>query len=553
MLVNYQGSIGLTNLHVECNVPMDAIFANVASACGRGVDEVESAEPHNTPLLLVGGGPSLADTIPQIREMKEAGAKIFAHNNAAKYLSQLGIEVDGHVIIDSRPENVRFVEECWAKTLYISSQCHPSLFDKAESIGYPVEMWHPIIDGIEKHIPTESPLLIGGGLTVGLSAMCLSYTLGYREMHLFGYDSCHSESGSHAYSQPMNDTDEITEVVVDNRVFRCSVTMAAQANSFQKIAEMLADLNCLIYVHGEGLIPYIYERMTREEWVMTAVYDLMVSPPTFDFVSFLMEAERARIAHGADKIDVIFQPGPMNGFRHDKLPPDVPTREGMLHRVCVALCRLLPSVRNVSVLKDRQHVKGDVFPEGYDVESNPLNHYGTVHFKNSRPVFHATESARRIARKFGRFATITLRQSSAWSTRNSQLGEWLKVAEWLMSKGITPVFIPGEYGEAPKEYESCDAALLDVDVRMALYEASVINLGSNSGPMAILFGMESPYIIFKPCVESSPVANKEFLAAVGFNEGDQFSSNGKTVWADDEAETIIREVGDFLRTQPLEG
>ena len=74
-----------------------------------------------------------------------------------------------------------------------------------------------------------------------------------------------------------------------------------------------------------------------------AVYDLGVSPPSYDFLSFLAEAERHRRANGFTHINLMFQPGPMNGFRDDELPPDTATREGMLWRVCAGMARLLPS------------------------------------------------------------------------------------------------------------------------------------------------------------------------------------------------------------------
>lgn len=531
---------------------MESLFSNVESACARGLEEVEAQPASSTVIVICGGGPSLSSTLENIRQMKEGGAKVWGLNGAARYLEKQGIHCDAHVMIDSREKNVDFVQERWADRIYLSSQCHPAVFDECERVGYPVSIWHPIVEGIEKHIPHKSPLLVGGGLTVGLSGMCLAYTLGYREMHLFGFDSSHAEKAGHAYSQPMNDSEELTEVVVGDRVFTCSVTMAAQAASFQKVSEMLADYGCDIFVHGDGLIPHIFRNMTREERILTAVYDLMVSPPTFDFVSFLLEAERARREGGFARVDVVFQPGPMNGFRYDKLPPDQATREGMLHRVCVSLCRCLPSVRNVRVLKAREHIQGEVFPVGYHVEDNPKNHYGTWCFKHSISAFKATESAKRLAAAYGKYITITLRQSKAWNERNSSVGEWVKVAEWLQTAGYRVVFIPGEFGEGPAGFTSCDSALLDVDLRIALYEGAMLNLGSNSGPFAVLFGMEAPYLLFKPCVKGSVLAGDEFLAKNGFTDGDQFSENGKTVWADDDAETIIREVNAFLQTQPLE-
>jgi hypothetical protein len=545
MLIRYGDDPQLSSLGLLCNMGEAGLFSNVSKNVALGLPEVKSP-----PAVICGGGPSLGETLDSIRELKSAGAKIFALNNTAKFLTENGIKPDVQVIVDPRPQNVEFLEKQWADEVLLASQCHPDLFERCKKIGYPVRLWHACTEGIEKYIKPES-FRIGGGLTVGLSSLCLVHLLGFREIHLFGYDSSHAKGKSHAYSQPMNSGDEMVRAAVDNQVFDCSLAQAGQATEFKSVSKMLAEHGCKFHVYGSGLLPTLWRAWEREknQRVLKAVYDLGVSPPTYDFLSFLVEAERFRIEKKFDLMDVVFQSGPMHGFRHDELPPDAETRKGMLWRICAGMARLLSSVRNIEVLGERKTIDGYVFPEGW-AENQPKSHYGTTYLKGGKPILNSSEFARRqIAKRFSRpYATISLREAEYWPARNSNRREWVRVADWLKANGIHPVIVPDTDGtglSAYGDYTDFQAASFDVDLRSALYEGAVINLGVSNGPMAMCAFLDCRYIIFNVIVDSVPSSTREFLTAHGFNDGDGYGGNGKSVWKPDLAENIIAELSEF--------
>ncbi len=548
MLIRYGDEPQLSQFTLLCNTEQSGLFSNVASACKRALPEIDLIPPTGIPALICGGGPSLEDTLETIRSMKSSGAKIYALNNTAKFLSERGIKPDYQVIIDPRPDNVAFLEKPWAGEVLLCSQCHPDLFDQAERIGYPVRLWHPGFMELMKAIPQEQPLLVSVSLTVGLSSLSLVHVLGHREIHLFGYDSSHKEDKSHAYEQEMNRNDEIVRCVADGKVFYSSMAMAGQANQFKQIHDMLLGEGTTTTVHGEGLIPTLWRSWQREknERILTAVYDLGVSPPTYDFLSFLIEAERYRKAKGFDYIDLAFQPGPIGGFRDDELPPDLETRKSMLWRVCVGMARLLPSVRNILIYRVRWNVSGDVFPEEYE-EQRPKSHYATGFLKNGEPMLKASEAARRqIAMRFSKpYATISLREADYWPDRNSNKLEWAKVADWLTKNNIQPIVIPDTNGIGLEGFQDFTPAAFDIDLRAALYEGAAINLGVLNGPMSLCAFLDCRYLIFKIVVETAPASSTEFLSAHGFNEGDGFGGNGKLVWKEDSAQNIIAELKEF--------
>lgn len=251
------------NIETVCNTPDDVLFAHIERNSKRFVPWVKSVEAHDGQAIIVGGGPSVIDWLDEIRYRKSQGQTVFALNDAAKFLNKHSIEVDHQVIVDARPRNASFLG--YAKHYLLSSQCHPSLFDNAGS----TTLWHQEypddMDRFDSCLPNEVPAhaLIGGGTTVGLSAMVLAYVLGYRKLHLYGYDSSYRADETHAYGQ--EDPQRLDCVsTVAGKSFRTSLAMAKQAELFPQLADSLIDLGCLITLRGDGLLPWTSQQSAIE-------------------------------------------------------------------------------------------------------------------------------------------------------------------------------------------------------------------------------------------------------------------------------------------------
>ena len=247
-------------IELICNTDDSALFSNVSVNSRAQKKWVKEVPAHDGHAVIVGGGPSLTEFLPTIRKRQELGQKVFALNGAARFLNANGIIPDYQVILDARAENVALIGI--AKQYLLASQCHPTLFSHFD-YAVAVSVWHPAIEGIEMHLPTHDGeyALIGGGLTVGLSTMCLAYTMGYRKLHLFGYDSSHRETLGHAYSQPMNNNDVLCKVTLDGQTFTSSLTMARQAELFPAVCNNLLDRDCIITLDSDGLIMAVYRNM----------------------------------------------------------------------------------------------------------------------------------------------------------------------------------------------------------------------------------------------------------------------------------------------------
>ena len=242
-------------IETTLNVSDEVLFRNVLENSKRKIPWLKAIPEHDNQAVIVGGGPSVADWLDEIRYRKSQGQTIFALNGAAKFLHGHGVESDYTVVVDARPHNIKFLR--YSKEYLLSSQCDPSLFRKESSIT----LWHQEypedMERFDSCLPDGYPehTLIGGGTTVGLSAMVIAYAMGYRKIHLYGYDSSYRGDAGHAYLQHDPQGVECT-VTVAGRQFKSTLAMARQAELFPQLSDSLIDLGCLITMRGDGLLPW---------------------------------------------------------------------------------------------------------------------------------------------------------------------------------------------------------------------------------------------------------------------------------------------------------
>jgi len=248
------------------NVSSEVIWANIEANVRRDLPWFAGAPPNKETMVLVCGGPSLNDSINDIRWHKRRGAKIVTVNNTLKVMLENNIVPDAHLMLDARPENVEFiqgVDACNPVRFFLASQCDPTIFDALSDRD--VILWHNGIGDGERLEELAKPfedenkmrvlLQVPGGGTVGLRAMWLGFFSGYRKLHIYGMDGSYEGDKHHAYPQALNDGEETLEVAMNGKRYRCAKWQARQANEFNGTYADLTKHGMQIWVHGRGLIP----------------------------------------------------------------------------------------------------------------------------------------------------------------------------------------------------------------------------------------------------------------------------------------------------------
>ncbi len=235
---------------------LSTIRANMA----RGLQEfVPSFLVHDGSMVIAGSGPSLPAFIDEIKEERKKGRPILAVNGAHDLLCEHGIVPDLFVTVDPRDlrHNLRRKNDT---TIYLlASRIAPEVFEHLR--GCRIVLWHS-----QGH-PSEMDAFkgtkvgrIGGGPTSGTRAIGLAYLLGFRNMVLYGFDSCNDTQGRKRFDSGTNFL--TTSVIVGGRTFTCSIAMAGQAQDFQKCTYA-----CMPGLHmevkGDGLIAAIVEERRK--------------------------------------------------------------------------------------------------------------------------------------------------------------------------------------------------------------------------------------------------------------------------------------------------
>jgi len=300
--------------------------------------------------------------------------------------------------------------------------------------------------------------------------------------------------------------------------------------------------------------------------VLYAFYDLNVARPTFDILAFLCLAENARRRQGLDAVHLVVVPPALNEFNQQLLPV-IPVEEQRwrTQQILLPAASLLPSSAGVTMLPSRELVSalagmGQVFPPGYS-EQRPLALWEFEHVVDSVAQgdeirwLQATPAARGMLHRWmvenvppqRRIVSITLRDSSLQQARNSNLEAWYRFIEKLDRQRYFPVVIPDtEKALQPSAFKDIACifteAAFNLDLRLALYETSHVNLGVANGPTHLwVFSRTCRYLMFKQIVNDYSHSSAESFLRRRLEIGGAFPGAGpfqRLVWHDDTWQTI---------------
>ena len=241
------------------NEDKEKIRDNIRKNIQLGLPQVQPYETQwNKVVGLVLGGPTLKETFPDLLEKRQNGMPVITINGSHRYCMTGGLTPSAMIMLDSREFNNRFVyplvEDC---KYFISSQCHPSVFENLKDNK--VWIWHCAGDEDNEDLLKEQygnnyfPVM--GGSTVTLRAIHLLRMLGFSKFEVYGFDSC-IIGQHHAYDQKENDDEQVMDVVVADKEFKCTAAHYHQAKEFVQMIKKTGEYYDLA-VHGDGLISHI--------------------------------------------------------------------------------------------------------------------------------------------------------------------------------------------------------------------------------------------------------------------------------------------------------
>lgn len=495
--------VGDVQIDTPCNTSEEDFLRNVLINGARSdVPWLHVVPEHYEHAVLIGGGASLEIQLHEVASRMRLGQTLFALNGSAKYLKDRHMEPDVQVVIDSRPECIEHLRPLAAKRFILSSGCHPTLFQFLVDQKRDVMMFHMPHLGLAERLPKgRNVVMVGGEYTVGLTAMSLACALGFRSLHLYGYDSSDSDDGrAHAYPQSQNEAEaKRLHIVCAGRKFVCSFAMFKQAEVFPRFASMLADFGCTVSVNGDGLLPTVARQMvTYAAEENAACYNMANGPASFDFITWLVVAEMDRVRRNAPApLKVAFTAGPEEGFRGADVQ-STPEKQQILDHVMRPALKLFGAIEDDTAATGRQYHYwyrpitdgfrvGEQVPRCKPPSESVLDVIGWLLNNGIRKDVQAP-------------LIITLRETRYSPARNSNLDSWLEFARRRRAEGEIVVFVRDtKLAEEPlNDFLICPRAARELHFRAALYSLAKCNLIIANGPAELLQFSEWPFIEFKP-------------------------------------------------------
>lgn len=247
------------SVKVEMAETPEKVFANIAHAQSLDLPKIQDLDAWRSlvKVAVVGGGPSLKQTIETLKRYMY----VFACGSCHDFLIENGVIPTYTIVLDPSPIVNLYLKHVNKETIYlVSTQCCPETFEHLLSKGAKIYKWNAAGPDEHNSIFPKDDFMLGGGCTVGSRTILIAYNMGYTNIDLFGFDTCITEEGDHAYklNDPAEMLGEIYDVAVGGIPFKMAGYMMAQMIDFKRILSYYGD-KMVFDIHGPGALRTLME------------------------------------------------------------------------------------------------------------------------------------------------------------------------------------------------------------------------------------------------------------------------------------------------------
>jgi len=308
-----------------------------------------------------------------------------------------------------------------------------------------------------------------------------------------------------------------------------------------------------------------------EKGFLVAVYDLSSNSVSFDFAFFLAAAESFAIKQGEESFVVSIVRKENDAFKGSTYSSvvDDESLKWKLDNIIIPLISLYPKCSGFSILPKEEghnleHKDRLVYPRFYNDNYSPVMDYKEIFsiLKEDRFTgFRASIQGTRYINLWLRekkisspVVTITIRNYNYDVSRNSNIDEWIKFANWLIKEGYAPIFIPDtdssfNLGSSLNSFHIFRECCWNLGLRVAVYENAYLNFVT-AGPASVAqLNRTVKYVSMNMLSEGSQQASLKNFKKMGLEIGENFKfSKWYQVlsFKEDNYENILQEFNNFL-------
>lgn len=194
------------------------------------------------PLCVVGAGPSIHDSVTELRRLKEEGCHVCAVNHAHDWLVGQGITPDYCFL----PESYH---------IYVIQAAVP---------GCTYLLRHDAAEHVKKSVAEGKVELFNQSQSTrytqrGLGSVNVFYGKGYRKFHMFGFDACIYGTTTHFDGKHERAFNNERLFVVDGRIFHSNKIWKHQALALMELMCGPLKDEVEITFYGDGLLAAIHK------------------------------------------------------------------------------------------------------------------------------------------------------------------------------------------------------------------------------------------------------------------------------------------------------
>ena len=272
-------------------MPIEDIRMNILTNAKRMPTAItKRCQWNNEEVAIVSAGPSLKKSFREIQQLQNRGVRIVCVKHSHNTLLENNIQPWACTILDPRPFNEKSTHGYVRKELlaephprvmyWVATMSNPDVVTHLLDKKAKVVAWDAYCNAIEGWDFFKDRLLITGGTCAGMRSIGLLHTLGFRTMHLYGFDSC-------IEGEPEN-KDELAEdgrkkwlkvsVGEDNKPYWTTGELLAQAQDFEKLMQR-EEIDLDIHVHGDGLVKALWDDGLKDKIEKTTYKEIFDDIP----------------------------------------------------------------------------------------------------------------------------------------------------------------------------------------------------------------------------------------------------------------------------------
>ncbi|TMP43491.1 hypothetical protein CWB96_01905 [Pseudoalteromonas citrea] len=344
----------------------------------------------------------------------------------------------------------------------------------------------------------------------------------------------------------------LSELIPDNhtKVIICSMCvdeitndLVAKGFDINKIY-FFNSATCTVQSCQEKLVEPV-----KDTDILYSVFDLSRNIASFDVVWLATRAELERQERGLKKIHFVIIPREQNDINALAVRTNYDYHDELwrLSHIIVPTLKSLQTTSAVSEFSNKQQAydflkkfkNENLFPRDFNhslkgrlVRFDDLDEHKSA--GRSIEVFDPSDIAKNLVSSFissrhlegKELITFTIREYEVHQERNSTLDVWLEFAKTLDADKFALILIRDTYKSSeplPKHMQvfiECPLASIDIQTRIAFYQAAYINLSSASGPSILpYFIPNAPSIRFMQVSNDHFATSEEYFNTPGFNFG----------------------------------